>query len=235
MIWLLLNFATILALGFYSMMEMAAVSFSKVRLHYYAHKGIKQAIWLKYLLDNPARLFGTTLIVVNIATVSGSEFAREFYESIGLDPDFSALTQVLLVVTFGELAPMFAARRYAEHTVMLGIPIIYFSAKLMAPFLMLLGMISKICNFLIGGSESAEKIFLSQEELLKIVEIKEVNQEDTIAARILNLHKIEAHDIMNPFDESFMAPSNITIRQAKEKFSKINGNYLVAYRFSFKN
>jgi len=235
--WLLLNFLTIIILSFYSMLEMAAVSFNKVRLQYYVSKGIKQAIWLNYLLNNPSKLFGTTLILVNIATVSGSEFAREFHQAIGINPDFSVISQATLVIIFGELAPMFAARRYPEHVVMLGIPLVYASMKLMTPFLFVLGVISKTCNFLIGGNESETKIFLTQEELLKILESQEDEntfsnerrEYDTVATNILNLHKKDAKEIMSPLDHKFMIASNATISQCKKQLSKTHENYLVMF------
>jgi CBS domain containing-hemolysin-like protein len=237
-VWLFLNVFTIVVLSFYSMMEMAAVSFNKLRLQYYVSTGIKQAIWLNYLLHNPSRLFGTTLIMVNIATVSGSEFAREFHQALGINPDFSIFSQVILVIIFGELAPMFAARRYPEHMVMLGIPLIYITAKIMTPFLWLLGIISKGFNYLIGGKESDTKLFLSQEELLKILEFKddkENHEYDTVAVNILNLHKKEALDIMSPIDDSLLLASNATVLQAKEKLCKTKVNYLIMYHKSPQN
>ena len=105
--WLLLNFLSIVVLAFFSMSEMACVSFNKIRLQYYFSKGNTRAIWLNHLLHNPSRLFGTTLIMVSLAMVIGSECAREFHSSIGLDPDLAPLTQVILVVIFGE-RPLFS-------------------------------------------------------------------------------------------------------------------------------
>ena len=97
------------------MIEMACVSFNKVRLEYYVSKGKKRALWLSFLLHHPAYLFGTTLIGVNVALIIGSECARRFYAALGLNPDLAALTQILLVLIFAEISPMFAGRRYAEH------------------------------------------------------------------------------------------------------------------------
>ena len=133
------------------MLEMACVSFNKIRLQYYVSKGYKRAIWLNYLLQHPSRLFGTTLICVNVGLIVGSECSREFYSSIGLNPDWAPLTQVFFVVIFGELSPMFAARNYAENVAMLGVPLIYFSAKLMSPLLWATSLLSKLCNLLVGG------------------------------------------------------------------------------------
>lgn len=155
--WLLLNLVSIIVLGFFSMEEMALVSLNKIRLQFFLTKGNKRAGWINYLLSHPSRLFGTTLIGVNVAMMLGSEFAREFHSSIGLDPDLAPITQVFLVVVFGELAPQFAARRYSEHVAFLGAPILYFASKILAPFIYLLGVISKIANRLMGGKRDTPR------------------------------------------------------------------------------
>lgn len=51
--WLLLNLFSIIMLAFYSMLEMACVSFNRVRLQYYVSQGIKRAEWLNWLLQHP--------------------------------------------------------------------------------------------------------------------------------------------------------------------------------------
>lgn len=233
--WLLLNLISTLILAFYSMMEMACVSFNKVRLQYYVSKGIKQAVWLNYLLHNPSRLFGTTLILVNAMTILGSECGRQFYEALGLNPDLTPITQVVLVVIFGELAPMFAARRYPEHVAMLGVPLVYITAKLMTPLLVLLGFIAKACNYLIGGRESEAKIFLSQEELLKILETQDEDKPyesdnfNEVATNILKLRKKNATDVMNQLNQVKMVPSNATIEQVRNMIKDAKENYIPMY------
>lgn len=218
-IWLLLNIFSIIVLAFYSMLEMACVSFNKVRLQYYVSKGYKRAIWLNYLLHHPSRLFGTTLIGVNIALIVGSECARQFYAALGLSPDLAPLTQVIVVVIFGELAPMFAARRYAEHVAMLGVPFIYVSAKLMTPFLWVINGISKLCNFLVGGKEIGENIYLlSQEELQKLIEEQDEETGENaelraITANIFSLRGKDIRQIMQPINTIKALSSNATIAQ----------------------
>ncbi len=130
LLWLVFNLLSIVALSFYSMQEMACVSINKVRLKFYVSQGIKRAQWLEYLLHNPTRLFGTTLIGVSIATIISSECARQFHQAIGIDPDWAPLTQVFIVLIFGELAPMFAARIHSEHMALFRCPIVYASSKI---------------------------------------------------------------------------------------------------------
>lgn len=233
--WLLLNLLSIAVLAFYSMMEMACVSFNKVRLQYYVTKGYKRALWLNYLLHSPSRLFGTTLIGVNIALVIGSECSRQFYSALGMNPDIAPLTQVIIVVIFGELAPMFAARHYAENVALLGVPLIYASARIMSPLLWLVDLIARFSNYLMKGSKKGEDIFLTQEELLNVLEgdesPSERDSEDfgAVAANIFSLRKKDIRQIMEPILASRALPSNATVQQLRELLSKFDLDYIPLY------
>lgn len=241
-LWFICDFLSIIVLAFYSMMEMACVSFNKVRLQYYVTKGYKRALWLNYLLQHPSRLFGTTLIGVNIALVIGSECARQFYSAIGISPDIAPLTQVIIVVIFGELAPMFAARHYAEHVTMLGIPLIYASARIMAPLLWVVGAISKVCNLLIGGHQTGANIYLTQEELLNVLEEKGEDSLDTdsaefsaVAANIFSLRGKNIRQIMEPLNASKALPSNATVQQMRHLLSRTGAEYVPLYSHEISN
>lgn len=235
--WLIGNILATVLLGFYSMQEMACVSFNKVRLQYYVSKGMKRAVWLNYLLQHPARLFGTTLICVNIGLVVGSECARQFHSSIGLSPDWAPLSQVIFVVIFGELAPMFAARHYPEHVAMMGVPIVYASAKLMTPLLWIVGWISRLCNYVLGGSDAQENFYLSQEELQKILEDQEEergysqdNEEfNAITSNIFTLRSKDAKQIMEPLHNIHSLPSNAIVAQVAPLLKKSQLSFIPIY------
>jgi CBS domain containing-hemolysin-like protein len=236
-IWLLLNILSIIMLAFYSMMEMACVSFNKVRLQYYVSKGMRRALWLNYLLQHPSRLFGTTLIGVNVAMFFGSEFSREFHSSLGINPDWSPLSQVILVVIFGELSPMFAARRYAEHVTMIGIPVLYFSARLMTPLLIIVDTISKLCEWVVGKKGSSHEYYLTQDELKKIIEEKdedegyssEAEEFNIITSNIFNLGQKIAKDVMDPIRKDWMLPGSITVGQFRKQYALKKFPYCYLY------
>lgn len=240
--WLFFNFLSIAFLAFYSMMEMACVSFNKVRLHYYVYQGNKRAKWLNYLLHHPFRLFGTTLIGVNVAMVAGSECAREFHQAIGLNPDLAPLTQVALVVVFGELAPMFAARHYAEHVAMIGVPLVYASARILTPALWVIGWITKAANFLVKGKTTHSEIFLSQEELQKILEEKgepapegESQDFNVITRNIFSLRHKTAKDVMTALAAVPRLPSNATIAQMKNIINHTDADFIMVYYKNYTN
>lgn len=237
LLWFLFNMISVGVLAFYSMMEMACVSFNKVRLQYYVSKGYKRAIWLNNLLQNPAKLFGTTLIGVNIALVVGAECSRECYSALGLDPDLAPITQIFLVVILGELAPMFAARHYAEHVTMLGIPIIYASTKIMAPLLWLVSLVTQMCTFFIGKHSTEVNIYLTQDELQKVIE--EHSEESSIntdsrgfkaiAANIFGLRNQMVKEIMEPLAAAITLPSNATVAQMETALSHTRADYVLLY------
>ena len=171
--WLLITLFCVFTQGVYSMLEMAAVTFNRVRLEYYVAKGMKRAKWLQFLLKKPSRLFGTIMLGVNIALQVGSQSSREFYRALNLDPNIAPLTQVFLVVIFAELTPLLAARKYAEHVVMLGIPIVYATYRLLFPVIWCLEWITLGVSRLFRSSEHGLEMFLSRDELEHIIESHE--------------------------------------------------------------
>lgn len=219
------------------MMEMALVSFNKLRLQYYVSQKIKWATWISNLLKNPSKLFGTTLIGVNLANIISSECARELYASLGLSPDLAPLTQVAIVVIFGELAPMFAARSYAENVTKLGSPFLYASSILMTPLLFLVEMITKGCNLVMGGKGTDEHIFLTQDELQKVLEEHEEmptyesdsEEFNAIAANIFSLRHKTAKELMQPIKDTAMLPSSATISEVHTLLKKEDLHFVPIY------
>lgn len=227
--WLFLNFLTILTLAFYSMEEMATVSFNRLRLQYYVSQGSKRAYMLNSLLQNPSELFATTLIGVNVATFIGSECARNFHMAIGISPDLAPLSQIILVIIFGELAPMFAARRYSEHVALMGVPLLYLSAKILTPFIWMLDWITKIANKLMGGHQEHPQFFLTEEELKKVFSDQDEEEQNPITSNIFTLKRKLAKDAMTPLNLQTVISSDTTVQQAREQ-KTFNHKYLVVYQ-----
>ncbi|NGX50253.1 MAG: hypothetical protein K1060chlam2_00094 [Chlamydiae bacterium] len=215
--FLILLIASLIVQGFYSMLEMACVSFNRVRLQYYVSQKSRRAKWLSSLLNNPIRLFGTTLIGVNAAMQFGSECSRRLYSSLDINPDLAPITQVILVLIFAELAPMFAARRYAEHVTMLGIPILYLTSIVMRPLVFILDLICRFINRLFGVKTSPG-LYLTREELQKALEEREETPKqefDPILANIFSLKTKTARDLMDPLAEMKSISSDATVGDLK--------------------
>ncbi len=237
LLWLSLTIACIVAEGFYSSLEMAIVSFNKVRLQYYVSKGYRRALWLNWLLQHPSRLLGTTLLGVNIAMQVGSECSRHLYMALDLHADLAPLTQVVLVLICAELAPGFAARRYSEHMSMLGVPLIYASAKIMTPLIWVISAISQLANRLVGGQERQSAMFLSRDELVAVLEDQageepEADSEElnVLVRNIFSLRNKVAADIMEPINQTRSLPMDATVGQMRRALADTPAAFLPIFQ-----
>lgn len=234
--FLVLTFSCLVIQAFFAMVEMACVSFNKVRLQYYVSRENKRAQWLSFLLHHPALLFGTTLIGVNTALIVGSEAARRFYDALGLSPDWAPLSQIFLVLIFAEIAPMLAGRRYAEHVAMLGVPILFFFSILLRPIIWALDLLCLFVNRLIGRPVAAG-IYLSREELQNIIEEREETitteasrkEFNTVVANIFTLKNKTVKDLMQPLTNIPLVPSFCTIKEMREIIQDKHVPYLPIY------
>jgi len=206
--------------GLFAFFEMACVSFNKVRLQYYVSRKSKRALWLNYLLKRPSRLFGTTLIGITASLVIGSECARRFYESAGLNPDWAPLTQVPLVVIFGELAPMFAARRHPEQSAMTCVPLMILLARILFPITWAFDTLSRFIHRAMG-KEKETTLFLSREEVRMAFEEQEEGKDEFNAAvsQIFQLKNLTAGQLMIPLPKVQMVPSDATVVEVRHLLS----------------
>lgn len=214
-------FYTLLAVviqGLFALFEMAAVSFNKVRLQYYVSIGKRRAIWLNYLLQRPSRLFGTTLIGVNTALQIGSECARQFYESIHLDPDWAPITQVLIVVIFGELAPMFGARRHSERLALFFVPLMMLMSKLLSPIIWAFDTLSHFVHRALGKAKDVP-LFLSREEVKMAFEEQEQEGIQPVLDQMFQLKNWAAAELMTPLSEVHMVSSDTTLLALRHELS----------------
>jgi CBS domain containing-hemolysin-like protein len=205
MTYLLLTLLFLLLQGLFAMFEMACVSFNRIRLEYYATIGKRRAKWLLKLLDRPSMLFGTTLIGINASLQIGSECARRFYESMGLDPDWAPLTQVILVVIFGELAPLFAARRHPEQIAFSLTPWMALISRLLTPFIWVFDLLRR----LFSASNHAEG-FLSREEVQRAFGEKEENPVQHAVSQIFRLRSLHAGSLSAPLTPLLASQTSIS-------------------------
>jgi magnesium and cobalt exporter, CNNM family len=215
--WILATLGCIAIQSFYSMFEMATVSFNKIRLQYHVSRGSRRARWVHRLLKKPSFLFGTTLLGVNIALQVGSQCSREVYIALDLNPDIAPLTQVFLVLIFAELSPMFAARRYAERVALLSVPVVYASSIVLRPIIWLFGLISRGVNLLVGGRQNRSWSLLSREELQHVVgEPDEGASFNAMVENIFSFRAKKAKDAMVPMHQVRSLPIGARVSDIRE-------------------
>jgi CBS domain containing-hemolysin-like protein len=227
-------FALLIALclvgqAFFAMMEMAVVSFNKVRLQYYVSQGDLRARWINALLRHPATLFGTTLIGVNLSLIIGSECARRFYEALGLSPQWAPVSLVFLVLLFAEVAPLFAGRRHPEHVALLGAPLLYLCSLVLRP---VTKTVHFLCRFVerLFGRPVAPGVYLSREELQKTLESSEEGKLNTVVAKIFGLKSKQVRELMHPLSEVAVASIFCTVGEARTLIQARGALFLPLYQ-----
>ncbi len=215
--WLAFTLLAVLIQGFFALFEMSAVSFNRIRLQYYVSRKKRRAAWLSYLIRRPSRLFGTTLIGINTALQFGSECARRFYESAHLDADFAPLTQVVIVLIFGELAPMFAARRHSEQIAMSLVPIVMAVSKVLTPITWAFEMISNFIHSLLAKPNEAP-LFLSREEVKGAFEERQSGDEEfnALVNSIFHMRNLTAGQLMLPVAQAQIFSSEATVQEVRQ-------------------
>ncbi len=235
--YLLLTLLCLILQGTFAMLEMACVSFNKMRLQYYLSQGSKRAKWLSYLIHRPAWVFGTTLIGVNATMIIGSECSRRLYESWNLSPDLAPITQILIVLLFAEISPMLAGRKYAEHVGLLGAPFLMALSFLLRPVIFALDLLCRGINYLIGSPVESGS-YLSREELQNIIEERDeplvssskTEEFQTIVANIFSFKTKTAKDLMQPLTQVSSAPVFATVGEIRKELETKPFPFVILYQ-----
>lgn len=234
--WLSLNFLCIGIQGFYSMMEMACISFNKVRLHYYLTKDHKNAKYINFLIQRPYRLFGTVMLGLNVALQIGSQSARDCYRTLNINPDWAPLMQIFLVVVFAELIPITISRKFPEKVAMFGAPALYFSHYLFYPLILLIGWLTRVIYWILNIKKEYINGTLSRDEFQKALETHHDEHDfNLIATNIFSLSTTSAEDIMIPLSKLKMLPSSSKVSDLRSIISDSDNDFVPVYHQSKKN
>jgi CBS domain containing-hemolysin-like protein len=131
-----------------------------------------------------------------------------------LSPDWAPLSQVFLVLIFAEISPLFAGRRYAEHAAMISVPVLYAVSFVLRPVIWLFDCFCRIVHRILGSSQQAG-LYLSREELQKILEEKDEEEFNTIASHIFALRNMTARELMQPLSSVQLISSICTVSEMR--------------------
>ncbi|WP_139414699.1 CNNM domain-containing protein [Chlamydia abortus] len=234
--WLGINFLCIVLQGFYSMMEMACVSFNRVRLQYYLTKDHKKARYINFLIRRPYRLFGTVMLGVNIALQVGSESSRNCYKALGFSPDYAPFTQIFLVVIFAELLPLTISRKVPERLALWGAPILYYSHYVFYPLIQFIGSLTERLYYLLNIKKEKLNSTLSRDEFQKALETHHEEQDfNVIATNIFSLSATSADQVCLPLDQVTMLPSTANVKDLRRKIKNTDMEFIPVYHKVRKN
>jgi len=201
MVRLLVILLLILANGFFSMSEIAIVSFRKMRIDKYAEKHPKAVRKALYLQDNQEEFLAAiqvsiTLISLLTGYIGGTSFSPylvPLFQRMGLSDAWSlsiALIISFVVVTFvtiviGELVPKTIALSKPERVAVAVAPAMNFFRQLFKPAVVALSSTTSLIDKILGVKGNDDHI--TEDELLDI--IKEAGETDVIEEEQSEMHE----------------------------------------------
>ncbi len=229
--WGISAFFWITLMSFFSMQEMACISFNRLRLSLAISMGSKHALWIKQMLDNPILLFGTTLIGVNVALVMGSEAMRQLFSTLNINPDYSPIIILPYVLIVGELIPMFAARLHPEHMAKLGIPIVWFLSRLLAPITLFFDFLfQKIRILVFKKPQQKIPLRLQRDELRELLQERKRSYFDkaaheTLVSKVFSLREKPVSTFMTPLNKFLQLSSALSYHHAQAELMKNKADF----------
>ena len=201
MIRLLVILLLILANGFFSMSEIAIVSFKKIRIDKFADKHPKAVRKALFLQDHQEEFLASiqvsiTLISLLTGFIGGASFSpyleplflwmgasASLATSIALVISFTAVTFVTIVI--GELVPKTIALSKPERVAVAIAPAMNFFRILFKPAVALLSSTTALIDKMLGVKENEDH--LTEDELLDM--IKEAGETDVIEEEQSEMHE----------------------------------------------
>ncbi len=220
-------FILILINAFYAASEMALVSVDDGDLKENAQKGDKKAKRILELMSDPSRFLSTIQICITLAGFFNSASAAtgisvvigQKLQALGMPSAYRLSTVVFTIIlsfvtiVFGELVPKRLALQNPESFSYKAVTILWWSSKILKPFVSLLSGITNGIMRLMGieVSESEERVTMS--DIKSIIQVGQsqglINTvEEEMINSIISFDDKTAEEIMTPRTEVFAIDIN---------------------------
>jgi putative hemolysin len=218
--------------GFFANSEMSVLSLNRFRLKNLANNGNERAGIILNLLNNPDRLFGTTLFGTNLATIILSYLADLYFHKY-IAEHLTSITRFIsmeiiilitiepLILVFAELIPMSFGRKYSLSSALKKAKMIKFFNIIFTPVMFFAVIIPKLMKKMFKKSSGENGI--SREELKILFASSYANITSRMQQYIKELFDtshLTAEDIMVPLNEVVACEENESLGKLKETIEK---------------
>lgn len=189
--------------AFFSAAETAIMSISKIRVRHMLDDGVRGAITIQRLIENPAKLLSTILVgnnAVNIgASAIGTSLAVEQFGDSGVAIATAVMTVVVLL--FSEIAPKSLAAKKSERVAILLSKPLSISVTLLNPIVMVFTYATNFLMKLFGIRYDKDKPYITEEELKTIVTVSHEEgvlevEEKQMIYNVFEFGDMNIHDVM---------------------------------------
>jgi len=231
---------SLLGQAFFAGSEMGLISFNRIRLSHLVEQGDRKAVLIQRLLDNPQRLFGTTLVGVNVLVIIGSTVASDLVneyvtKSNSWGSVIATAAMLPLVVMFGQIVPMALFRSHTTPLVRLIITPLRRAYWVLLPLVHGATFVSRKLTRLFGGQVKGMSAFSSRDELRLLLQGStkgEFLHEDGLDMlhRIFDLQETYATEVMAPLIEVTAAPADSTVEHVVALMKRSGFSTIPVYR-----
>jgi len=193
----------ILGEAFFAASELSIVSANRIRLEEAASNGRSAAKRVLWFLENPERLFGTTLLGTNLSTVTGSTVAS--LTLLRVDPQnggwWAMLLMSPLVLLGGEIIPKSIAQARANTVAQLFAGPLFFMHKVFGPLIFFVRAYTRLLYRVLGITQTERPGLVSRDELELLMETEDDGgeieaDEREMISRIFAFSELRAKDSM---------------------------------------
>lgn len=161
--------------AFFSLVETALVSLSKVRVRNMVEEEVKGSKLIDKLTENPDKFLGNILVGNNFmnigAVVIATSIAVKFFDKWGIAIAFGVMS--VLITIFGKIIPKFIAKQKSEEISLRFIKPINILVKIVSPFGYIFTATASLILKLFGMDKNKDKSTLTEEELKTLVDVGE--------------------------------------------------------------
>ncbi|MCR4368582.1 MAG: hemolysin family protein [archaeon] len=197
----------ILFSAFFSAVELAFFSISRVKLRKLVSSNAKNAVLLAELKSDPQTLLNTILIGNNLVNVSAASLAtalalQVYPGDVGIALATGVITVAVLI--FGEITPKSLALKHNEFIALTASPLVKFFSVLFFPIIFILNHITGYFVKVLGGDKGVQ--ILTEDEVKTVVSLGAEEgaiqkEEKEMIHRIFRLNDITVEDVMTTRSE----------------------------------
>jgi len=212
----------ILLSGFFSGVETALFSLSRLRVKHLVRKGVKGARAVEKLKDQPQKLLITILVGNNLVNIAASALATSIIYHISQSYAVSITTGImtLIILVFGEITPKTLATKHSEQISLIVAKPLQFLQTVMSPVIFLFELLTDVLTNITGQKP---KPLVTEDEIETFVTVAEQagqikDMEKRMIHRIFRLDDLEAKDIMTPRNQVVAVSADSLIKDIADTF-----------------
>ncbi len=238
---IIILFILLLLSAFFSSAETALTSVNKLRIRSLAEEGVKKAITVSKLIENPSKMLSAILIGNNVVNLTASSLATTLAMNIGNDVGMGQNTSLaigiatgivtVLILIFGEITPKSLATLHSEKLSLMDAGVIYYLTQILTPIIFVINKITLGILILLRVDPNHRDSAITESELRTIVDFSHEegiieSEERRMITNVVDFGDSYAKDVMVPHIDMAFANINYSYDELvfafeKDKFSRL--------------